>query len=101
MTSSYPGIKPTESVFKEWEKWKDSLHESFVLPLSLARYHLQISEIWLHAFGDASSKGVCAAVYGVVRQQEKVTQGLMCAKSRIAKRNLTIPKLRVNNNKNL
>ena len=82
-----------KSVLKDWEKWKDSLHESFVLPRSLAPYHLQISEIWLHAFGDASSKGVCAVVYAVVHQQEKVTQGLVCAKSRIAKRNLTIPRL--------
>jgi hypothetical protein len=66
---------------------------SLVVPRSLAPHHLQISEIWLHAFGDASSKGVCAVVYAVVHQQEEVTQGLVCAKSRIAKRNLTIPRL--------
>jgi hypothetical protein len=62
-------------------------------PFPFTIYHLQISEIWLHAFGDASSKGVCAVVYAVVHQQEKVTQGLVCAKSCIAKRNLTVLRL--------
>ena len=36
---------------------------------------------------------MCAVVYAVVHHQEKVTQGLVCAKSRIAKRNLTILRL--------
>ena len=82
-----------ETNMKVWKKCKELLQGSFVVPRSLAPHHLQISEIWLHAFGDASSKGVCAVVYAVVHQQEEVTQGLVCAKSRIAKRNLTIPRL--------
>ena len=47
----------------------------------------------LHAFGDASTRGVSAAVYAVVRQENGITQGLVCSKSRLAKRNLTIPRL--------
>jgi hypothetical protein len=38
-------------------------------------------------------QGVCAAVYAVVHQADEVTQGLVCAKSRIAKRNQTTPRL--------
>ena len=47
----------------------------------------------LHAFGDASTRGVSAAIYAVVRQENGTTQGLVCSKSRLAKRNLTIPRL--------
>ena len=39
----------------------------------------------LHAFGDASVRGVAAAVYAVVRQASKTTQGLVTAKARLAK----------------
>ena len=74
---------------KRWEEWTASL-ETFAIPRSLAPHRQPISEITLHGFGDASSRGVCAAVYAVVKQAE-VTQGIVCAKSRIAKRNLTIP----------
>ena len=47
----------------------------------------------MHGFGDASSNGVCAVVYAVVKQEDGVIQGLVCSKSRLAKRNLTIPRL--------
>ena len=47
----------------------------------------------LHAFGDASGRGVSAAVYAVVTQPSGVTQGLIAAKSRLAKQGLTIPRL--------
>jgi hypothetical protein len=52
-----------------------------------------VSEVTLHGFGDANSRGVCAVVSAVVNQGEEITQELVCAKSRIAKRNLTIPRL--------
>lgn len=47
----------------------------------------------LHGFGDASQKGVSAAVYAVVNKPSRETQSLVAAKSRIAKRGLTIPRL--------
>ena len=53
----------------------------------------QIEEIELHAFGDASNSGVCAAVYAVVRQPSGVSQGLVTAIARLAKQGLTIPRL--------
>ena len=52
-----------------------------------------INEIHLHAFGDASGQGVSAAVYGVSEQESGETQMLIAAKSRLAKRGLTIPRL--------
>lgn len=60
---------------------------------ALAPYHQPISSLTLHAFGDASAKGVSAAVYAIVHQDQGVTQQLVCAKSGLAKKNLTIPRL--------
>ena len=52
-----------------------------------------VKAITLHAFGDASKNGVSASVYAVVEQDQATTQGLVCAKARLAKQNLTIPRL--------
>jgi hypothetical protein len=61
------------------KKWNETL-ESYTIPRSLASYHQPIQEITLHGFGDASSNGVCAVVYAVVKQEDGVTQGLVCSK---------------------
>ena len=52
-----------------------------------------INEIEVHAFGDASKKGVCATVHAVVRQPSCVNQGLVTAKAPLAKEGITIPRL--------
>ena len=62
-------------------------------PRPIASYQEPIKEFHLHAFGDASGKGVSTAVYGVSRQDSGDTQMLIAAKSRLAKRGLTIPRL--------
>lgn len=82
---SWDGRLP-EPLLKRWKDWSDSLTENFTIPRPLTPHHLPISEITLHAFGDASSRGVSAAVYAVVQQAHKTTQGLVCAKSRFTKR---------------
>ena len=46
----------------------------------------------LHGFVDASIREVSAVIYAVVRQKSGTTQGLVDAKSRLIKRNLTIPR---------
>ena len=47
----------------------------------------------LHAFGDTSGSGISAAVYAVITQASGVSKGLIAAKSRLTKKNLTIPRL--------
>ena len=47
----------------------------------------------LHAFGDTSGSGISSAVYAVITQASGVSKGLIAARSRLAKRNLTIPRL--------
>ena len=63
------------------------------MQLSLATFRELIQEVQLHAFSDASGYGVNAAVSAVVTQDSGVTQGLVTAKSRLAKQELTIPRL--------
>ena len=77
----------------KWESWEGGLPEKVVVSRSLAKHQEKIQSINLHAFGDASSKGVSAAVYSVTHQPSGVTQGLVAAKSRLAKKGLTIPRL--------
>ena len=78
---------------KRWKEWNSTLTENLTVPRALTPYQQPILELTLHAFGDASTKRVSAAVYVVVQQAQGITQQLVCAKSRIAKRNLTIPRL--------
>ena len=78
---------------KQWIEWYSKLPSYIEVKRTLAPHQQPILEIMLHAFGDASTRGVSAAVYAVVRQENGTAQGLVCSKSRLAKRNLTIPRL--------
>jgi len=60
------------------------------VPRSLAAFREQITAIELHAFGDTSG-----AVYAVVQQLSGTNQGLLAAKSCLAKKGLTIPRLEI------
>ncbi|XP_028419005.1 uncharacterized protein LOC114544617 [Dendronephthya gigantea] len=82
-----------EELKKRWMKWHSQMPEHFSVPRSLVPRYQPVLSISIHAFGDASKNGVSAAVYAVVEQQETTTQGLVCSKSRLAKRDLTIPRL--------
>ena len=57
-------------------------------PLPATRFCHHPSCLWR-----CNKTGVAAAVYSVVEQPNGTTQGLVCAKSRLARRNLTIPRL--------
>ena len=48
-----------------------------------------ITNIDRHLFSDASMNGLCTVAYAVVYQPNKISQGLITSKSRLAKRNLT------------
>ena len=82
-----------EKLAKLWEKWESSLPARVATRRSLATIREPVDAVELHAFGDASGRGVATAVYTVVSQASGVTQGLVAAKSRLAKQCLTIPRL--------
>ena len=60
---------------------------------TIAPFREAIDSIQLHAFGDASSKGVCAAVYAIISQESETSKGLITSKSWLSKKNLTILRL--------
>ena len=85
--------KLPEKLKQIWVKWIQSLPEKVVITRSIPKADLEISFVDLHAFGDASQDGVAALVYVVVWQESNNSQGLITAKSRLAKNGLTIPRL--------
>ena len=78
---------------KVWQKWICSLPSQFNVPRSLPAMKCEIKAVDLHVFADASLKGVSAAVYAVVYQKEGSSQGLLTSKSRLSKKDLSIPRL--------
>ena len=82
----------SQGLVKRWQKWKTNLPQEIQVPRALTCIQEPIQDIALHGFGDASGKGVAAAVYAVVTQHSKLSQGLVSAKSRLAKEGLTIPR---------
>ena len=85
--------KLPEELAVRYQKWEQNLPRLLDVPRALVIAREQIEGISLHAFGDASGRGVAAVVYAVVKQGSCITQGLVAARSRLAKQGLTIPRL--------
>ncbi len=85
--------KLSYELLQKFVKWEESLPSIAMTKRSLPLHREEITDIHLHSFGDASGKGVAAAVYAVVFQPSAVSQGLVAAKGRLAKQGLTIPRL--------
>ena len=85
--------KLPSNLMQSWVRWEEKLPSHVTVPRSLAAHQEDIQAIELHAFGDASGKGVAAAVYAVVVQEKGVNQGLVASRARLAKKGLTIPRL--------
>ena len=85
--------KLSDNLGQRWLNFLRCLPEKFHLARSIPRYREPLEEVELHTFGDASGSGISAVVYAVVKQPSGVSVGLVVAKSRLAKKNLTIPRL--------
>ena len=83
----------SNELLQRWTKWERQLPSEYEVPRSIVSHREEIARIELHSFGDASVKGVGAVVYAVVKQSTGRTQQLVAAKSRLAKKGLTIPRL--------
>ena len=81
------------SIKEQWTKWSNSLPERIELPRCNKPIEETTESIDLHVFCDASLNGVGANVYAIIHQGHNVTQGLLTAKARLAKRDLTFPRL--------
>ena len=76
-----------------WQKFQQNLPEKLDFPRSLTSLEDGIEAVDLHTFGDTSKDGTSATVNAVVHQKSGISQGLIAAKSRLAKKELTIPRL--------
>ena len=85
--------KLPSNLIQSWVRWEEKLSSHVTVPQSLAAHQEDIQAIELHAFSDASGKGVAAAVYTVVVQEKGVNQVLVSSRARLAKKGLTIPRL--------
>ena len=82
-----------KDIYKVWKQWLIHLPQKIEFPRSIPSFKEDIKEVTLHAFADASKEGTSAAIYAVVKQETAVSQGLLCSKSRLSKKSLTIPRL--------
>uniref|UniRef100_A0ABD2W5E6 Reverse transcriptase domain-containing protein n=1 Tax=Trichogramma kaykai TaxID=54128 RepID=A0ABD2W5E6_9HYME len=74
----------------EFTSWVNELH--FLKELELTRY-IGEGELTIHAFGDASASAYSAAIFARVENEKGVSVQLLNAKSRIAPKTNTIPRL--------
>ena len=78
---------------QKWDKWKLDIETKVEIPRSIPLKQESVAMVGLHVFTDASVLGCCAAAYVVVYQPSSVNQGLIASKSRLSKRDMTIPRL--------
>ena len=74
-----------EGLINELSRWEEGLPSGITVPRPLTAHRESITNIDLHCFGDASGRGVSAALYAVVSQPSGVSVGLVTAKARLAK----------------
>ena len=80
-------------MLKKWNKWNNNLPEKMVVQRAFKLQHEKIEAIDFHVFSDASTVGTAADLYAVISQSSGTSEGLAAAKSRLSKKNLTIPRL--------
>ena len=80
-------------LIKRFLKWFSKLPEKIEVPRCLAKFEEPINSIDLHVFADASINGVSAVIYVVSYQDSGTTIGLLASKSRLSKKDQTIPRL--------
>ena len=84
---------PSE-IEKKWLSWINCLKKMNEISIPRSVTTTRDSTFNLHGFSDASNLAVCASIYVVEYSEEQpVNQSLLVAKSRVAPKNSTIPRL--------
>ena len=73
------------------EKWKVDIANKVKIPRWLTLKQEQVNSVCLHIFGDATILAYCALAYLVFSHPSKVTPGLVGSKSRLSKKDITVP----------
>ena len=80
-----------EPMLKKLSKWNNNLPEKIVVRRAFRLQHEMIEAIDSHVFSDTNI--IAVALYAVIYQSSGTSQRLMAAKSRLCKKNVTIPRL--------
>ena len=80
-------------VIKVWEKWKSTLPSKVKVPRSIPSADTPLNAIDIQVFANSSMIGTCETAYAVIHQTGPVNQHLIASKSRLAKQNMSIPRL--------
>ena len=81
-----------QEIEDKWMKSVNGLNIKLEIPRSIS-IRETITNIDIHLFSDESINEVCTVPYAVIYQPNEISQGLITSKSKLAKRNLTIPRL--------
>ena len=82
-----------QTIKLKWEKWKTDIVNKVEIPRSLTLELEPITSVDLHIFGDARILVYCAVAHAVVSKPSRANQGLVANKSRLSKKDITIPRL--------
>ena len=88
----------TGEIKRKWDKWVQDLAETKEICINRCLYETEggdVTDCYLHGFGDASKKAYCAMVYFVYRTKDgKAHVRLVAGKTRVASlKKLSIPRL--------
>ena len=79
---------------RKWEAWQASLRKAPSITVPRCIFKSQGNHFEIHGFADASKVAVCASIYVVTYQDSTpVDQNLLVAKSRVAPKEMSIPRL--------
>ena len=81
-----------QEIENKWVKWVNDLNIKIEIPRSIS-IRETMTNIDIQLFCDRRINGVCTVAYAVKYQPNKISQSLITYKSRLAKSNLTIPRL--------
>ena len=82
-----------QQIRDKWSSWEICFPQSIKFPLKIMCLQEIIQKIELHTVADARSHGSGAIVMAIVHQESGTCKDLVAAKSRFAKKDLTIPRL--------
>ncbi len=82
-----------KKITESWEKWLEGRPDEVSVPRSITHQKQEITGIDLHGFQRCQREGMQRSSLGRSPSREEETQGLVASKSRIAKLNVSIPRL--------
>ena len=83
-----------QDIIKRWKAWIKSVGRMSAYTLPRCTIGIKHKGIFLYGFSDASKNAICAAIYvSITTKDGKGVQNLLVAKSRVAPKNQTIPRL--------